>query len=100
MIKKLLTLSSLCFALAFAYACQQAAPIEYVKYENDSSVPRITPEEAKKDFDAGRAIFVDSRGDAAFNDEHLPDALSIPAGSTEDKYAQLPKGKKIIVYCS
>lgn len=101
MIKKLSAISLLAAALVFAFACRQAdAPIEYVKYENDASVPRITAEEAKKGFDAGRVIFVDSRGDAAFNEEHLPGSISIPFGSTEDKYSQLPKGKKIITYCS
>jgi len=81
-------------------ACQPASPvIEYVKYENEAAVPRISAEDAKKDFDAGNAIFVDSRGDAAWKQERLPGALSIPL-PTDDKLAMLPVGKKIITYCT
>src|SRR5436305_12418479 len=81
-------------------ACQRGAQIEYVKYENDAAVPRISAEDAKKEADAGNAVFVDSRGDAAFKQEHLPGAMVIPFGAPDDKFSSLPKGKKIIVYCS
>ena len=87
--------------LLIATACQRSAlPLEYVKYENDAAVPRISAEDAKKEFDAGNAVFVDSRGDAAFKEEHLPGAMVIQFGSSDDKFGSLPKGKKIIVYCS
>lgn len=80
-------------------ACQPAAPaIEYTKYESEAKVPRISAEEAKKEFDAGNVVFVDSRGEGAWKMERLPGALNIPAGSTD--FSSLPKGKKIIVYCT
>lgn len=82
-------------------ACQKPLQIEYVKYTNDLAVPRISAEEAKKDFDAGHVVFVDSRGQAAFDVEHLPGALVIPyTGKNDENFDGLPKGKKIIVYCS
>lgn len=81
-------------------ACQKAETIEYFEYVDEASVPRITAENAKKEFDAGRAVFVDSRGEAAWKAERLPGALEISLNSPEDKYSQLPKGKKIIIYCS
>ena len=81
-------------------ACQRQAVIEYVKYDSEAAVPRISAEDAKKAFDAGDAIFVDSRAESAWEQERLPGALSIPFGSGEDKFSSLPKGKKIIVYCS
>jgi rhodanese-related sulfurtransferase len=84
-------------------ACQPAAtssPLVYTKYENEAAVPRISPQDAKKEVDAGTAIFVDSRGEAAFEQEHLPGAVVIPFGSGDEKFNSLPKGKKIIVYCS
>ena len=81
-------------------ACQKPAVIEFVKYTNDLAVPRISAEDAKKEFDAGNVIFVDSRGDAAFDVEHLPGAISIPFSGGEQNFDKLPKGKKIIVYCS
>lgn len=80
-------------------ACQQAPVIEYVKYEGEAGVPRISAEDAKKEYDAGNAVFVDSRGDAAWKAERLPGALSIQS-VTDEKLATLPKGKKIITYCS
>ena len=96
---KILTLVFLTVLAAALLACQQPG-IEYVKYESEAKVPRITAEEAKKEFDAGRAVFVDSRGQGSWMIERLPGALEIINGATEDKYSVLPKGKKIIVYCS
>lgn len=61
---------------------------------------RISAEEAKKDYDAGNAVFVDSRGQAAFDVEHLPEAIVIAYGAPETEFDKLPKGKKIIIYCS
>jgi hypothetical protein len=94
---------ALMFVLAiaiFGLACQQGQIVEYSKYENDAAVPRIAAADAKKEVDAGNAVLVDSRPEAAFKDEHLPGALNIMVGSTEDKYSVLPKGKKIIAYCT
>ena len=89
------------FVLTLFLACQKPAVIEYVKYTNDLAVPRISAEEAKKEYDAGNVVFVDSRGQAAFDVEHLPGAIVVPyQPGTEQSYDNLPKGKKIIVYCS
>ncbi len=87
--------------LVLFLACQKPAVIEYVKYTNDLAVPRISAEEAKKEYDAGNAVFVDSRGQAAFDVEHLPGAIVVPfQPGVDQSYDNLPKGKKIIVYCS
>ncbi|HQZ96689.1 MAG TPA: rhodanese-like domain-containing protein [Pyrinomonadaceae bacterium] len=89
------------FVLVLFLACQKPAVIEYVKYTNDLAVPRISAEEAKKEYDAGNVVFVDSRGQAAFDVEHLPGAIVVPyQPGVEQSYDNLPKGKKIIVYCS
>ena len=79
-------------------ACQKPT-IQYVKYSSDADVPRISAQDAKKEVEAGNAILVDGRGDAAFKAEHLPGAISIPYNA-EDRFDQLPKGKKIIIYCT
>ncbi len=89
------------FSIGLLLACQKAAAIEYVKYDNELAVPRMSAEEAKKEYDAGNVVFVDSRGDAAFNVEHLPGAMSIAYTATGEKnFDMLPKGKKIVIYCS
>lgn len=86
--------------LLFLIACQKALVLEYVKYENDTAVPRISAVDAKKEYDAGNAVFVDSRGEGAWKAERLPGALEISMGASDEKLSTLPKGKKIIVYCS
>ena len=98
--RKFQILATLVFA-ALLLACQpQEQKIEYVKYVNEQAVPRITAEEAKKEYDAGRAVFVDTRGQSALDQDGLPGAVAISTGDPEAAYEKLPKGKKIILYCS
>jgi hypothetical protein len=83
--------------LAFA-ACQK--PVSYTKFANDTEVPRITLADAKKDFDADSAVFIDSRAEPAFKSEHVTGSISVPFGMQESMMDKIPKGKKIIIYCS
>ena len=69
------------------------------KFANEAEVPRITVEDAKKSFDASSAIFVDARAADAYEAERIKGALIIK-GTGEDRFDGLPKGKKIIVYCT
>ena len=85
--------------LAFGLACQRAQLAEYKKLANDAEVPRISGEEAKHDIDAGNAVIVDSRPEFAFKHEHIAGAINIPFGAPDEKFSELPTGKKIIVYC-
>jgi 3-mercaptopyruvate sulfurtransferase SseA len=86
--------------VAGSFACQKAQLAEYHKYASDADVPRISIEDAKKDVDAGLAVIVDSRGDAAYRAEHIAGSLNIPLGASKERFSELPAGKKIIVYCS
>jgi hypothetical protein len=101
---KSLSFAVLAIAIAsalFILACEKQAQVaEYKKYENDAAVPRISVEDAKKEVDAGRALIVDSRGDAAYKSERIAGSINFPAGATDEQFATLPKDKKIIVYCS
>jgi rhodanese-related sulfurtransferase len=45
----------------------------------------------------GTAVIVDSRAEAAYKAEHIAGSINI---DNESKFDTLPKGKKIIVYCS
>jgi 3-mercaptopyruvate sulfurtransferase SseA len=91
------TLISIIFILLTAIAASsQTAP---TKYKNDSEVPRISLKDAKQAFDDGTAIFVDARNQEAYKENHIKGAINIPVFST-DNYGSLPKGKKVIVYCS
>ena len=81
--------------------CKEDPVVEYRKYANDADVPRISAADAKKDVDAGIAVIVDSRGDAAFLAEHIKGSISVPsAAMVKERLSEIPKGKKIIVYCS
>ena len=81
-------------------ACQQAQLAEYRAYANDSDVPRITVEDAKKDYDSGVAVIIDSRPEVSYVQEHIAGSISLPYGGPDDTFAKVPQGKKIIVYCS
>jgi rhodanese-related sulfurtransferase len=86
--------------LCFVSACQRAQLAEYKPYANDSEVPRISVEDAKKDYDSGVAVIIDSRPDAAYAQEHVVGSINIPSGSPDTEFSKIPQGKKIIVYCS
>lgn len=82
-------------------SCAQKAHLaEYKKFTDAAEVPKISVEGAKKDVDAGLAVIVDSRGEAVFKAERIAGAINIPNGSPKEKYASLPKDKKVIIYCS
>ena len=61
---------------------------------------RINLADAKKEFDAGNAVFIDTRAEAAYNTEHIKGAINITDANLEAKYKEIPQGKKIIAYCS
>ena len=97
--KYLSTLLILSCAL-FALACEQMqmqTQEPFKKYENDAAVPRISVADAKKEVDAGKAVIVDSRAESAYKAEHIAGSINV---TDESKFDTLPKGKKIIVYCS
>lgn len=62
--------------------------------------PRIPLEQAKADFDRGTAVFIDTHSAQAFAAEHIKGAINVMNTDVDLKASSLPKGKKIIVYCS
>ena len=97
--KRILSLAILA-PVVLMMACQQAQLVEYKKFEKETDVPRISIEEAKKEFDAGRAIIIDTRPDFAFQHERIAGSTNLPFGASPDVFSTLPTGKKIILYCS
>ena len=107
------TFLTLTAGLVFAAACTDAAkppalvdagtPPPAVKdqhADDGHDAPRITLADAKKDYDAGNAVIVDVRDEAAFNLEHIKGSLNIPLAQLDANLNKIPKGKKIIAYCS
>ncbi len=64
------------------------------------SVPRITLAEAKKDFDEGTAVFIDTHSKEQFAAQHIKGAINISYTDIAANLNKIPKGKKIIAYCS
>ena len=62
--------------------------------------PRISVADAKKAFDDGTAVFIDTRNAASYNDERIKGALNYTVSDIEKRIAEIPKDKKIIAYCS
>jgi 3-mercaptopyruvate sulfurtransferase SseA len=113
----LVTLMGAFLMLSVVTACQTAAPTSISKIpstptettkkptENpaahaDDNAPRISLADAKKDFDANAAIFIDTRGEDSYKYEHIKGAINIPANMLDAKLNSIPKDKKIIAYCS
>lgn len=70
------------------------------EHGHEDNAPRISLAEAKKDFDAGNVVFVDTRAEVQFRQERIKGAINIPAEAAAMRLNEIPKGKKIIAYCS
>ncbi len=66
----------------------------------EAEAPRITLADAKKDFDAGNVVFVDTRAEVAYKNEHIKGSINMPMEGFEARYKEIPTDKKIIAYCS
>ncbi len=100
--------------IAFVVACDHAAPVaveragtsaqaERASVDPDHPMieaPRISLEDAKKDFDAKAAVFIDTHSAAQYETEHVTGAINIPANELNKYFDKIPKGKKLILYCS
>ena len=76
------------------------APVPDQPARPDDGAPRITLADAKAEFDKGSAVFIDTRPEETYKQEHVKGAINITLMDDAAKYSSIPKGKKIIVYCS
>ena len=111
---KILTILLLALCI-FGVACNDAAkPPVVVKssptppaaakdshgHAEGQDAPRISLADAKKDFDAGTAVFIDTHAPEQYAQQHIPGSINVPANNMEPYLNKIPKGKKIIAYCS
>jgi hydroxyacylglutathione hydrolase len=68
--------------------------------DDGHDAPRISLADAKKAFDDKTAVFVDTHTAEQFALEHIPGAINIQANTIKQNLDKVPKGKKIIAYCS
>lgn len=91
-----------------------AKPVRVEKLSNTTSTPavnvdgdghedtaeRIELADAKAAFDKGEAVFIDTRDAAYFAKESIKGSINITVASLDKELNKIPKGKKIIAYCS
>ena len=77
-----------------------AVPAATHDHTQELNAPRISLADAKKEYDAGTALIVDVRDSGAYKVEHVKGSLNITQWELDAKADKLPKGKKIIAYCS
>ena len=83
----------------FFSACWQLPPHPML-IRNEAEVPRISLEAAKEHFDAGTALFVDTRSESLYRRQHIRGALNLPLGHGQTLARDLPKDRLIIAYCT
>ena len=66
----------------------------------EDNAPRISLADAKKDFDAGTAVFIDTHAPEQYAQRHVKGSINVPANQIDAYINKIPKGKKIIAYCS
>ena len=69
-------------------------------HADGQDAPRISLADAKKDFDAGTAVFIDTHAPEQYAQQHIVGSINVPANNIEPYLNKIPKGKKIIAYCS
>ena len=99
---------TLIFSLTQCSKTEGKPDIDIAKVNTNSSeetaqkddAPRISLDDAKKEFDGGKVLFIDTRGEAQYKQEHIKGAINIPADTFQTRYTEVPKDKKVIAYCS
>ena len=102
MMKKTLLILFALF-VAFSFATSSIAGMTGKDFVKDAKtrIKEISLDEAKKELDAGKAVFLDIRTAKEYKKGHLPKAVFMQRGLLEFKIAKkLPdKNAKVIVYC-
>jgi hydroxyacylglutathione hydrolase len=62
--------------------------------------PRISVEEVRQLHERGEVTLIDVRDANAYMAGHIPGALHIPLAFVQGEVSYLPRGKKIVTYCT
>ncbi len=63
-------------------------------------IRRVSLGDAYAAYSLKQAVFVDTRPISAYNQSHIPGALSIPVDELEGRLSELKKSDWIITYCT
>ncbi len=66
----------------------------------EADVTRIAPEELRKLIDRNEAVVVDVRTIDAFEKRRIPGAIHLPTNTIAMNLDRLPRGKRIVTYCT
>lgn len=78
-----------------------AAAVPSPTQNPEDKMPRLRPEEAKKLVDEGKGIIIDVRGTEAYKLSHIKGSIDYALTKIEaGEFSGLPKGKRIIAYCT
>jgi len=61
---------------------------------------RITAEELHKLWEKNDVLVIDTRAEAAYKDEHIKGAISVPSNDVGNRIDELPRNKMIVAYCT
>jgi hypothetical protein len=61
---------------------------------------RLGPAELQEMLESGRAVVYDTRPRAAYDQEHIKGALSMPHEEVDARAAELPRDKTLVFYCT
>ena len=81
---------------------KQLADIQRIHNEFNDSCMKIRPitlEQAYEMAEQNETLIIDLRPEDEFNSSHIENAINIPMKHLEENIKNLPKDKKIIVYC-
>jgi len=82
-----------------------SVPVVTAKPNPTVSIPfpeieRVSVKQAKEQVDKDKAVLIDVRSQAAYDQSHAAGALSFPEETIAEQYAQLPKDKLLVLYCT
>jgi 3-mercaptopyruvate sulfurtransferase SseA len=69
-------------------------------HDHNVGGPRISVDELKQLHQAGNVTVIDVRDANAYMGGHIPGALHIPLAFVQGEISYLPRGKKIVTYCT
>ncbi|MBI2940242.1 MAG: rhodanese-like domain-containing protein [Chloroflexi bacterium] len=64
------------------------------------STPSMSLQQARAHFDAGDAVFVDTRSREDFERSQVPGAVAMPVAEVPRRYQELPRDRLIVFYCT
>lgn len=80
---------------------QAGSPAPAPAQNPEDAMPRVKVDEAHELTSKGTAVILDVRGSEAYKTSHIKGSIDYPLSRLEQSdFKDLPKGKRLIAYCS